>query len=146
MILKKLGSPILILFILTLFMVQSCKKEPLNSSTSVAKKQYASFVALAEQALAKNKYDSGFYYFNKAKLTCDVSKDKEKIVYLLLRMAAIQQVFGDYSGTEASATEALDYVTKETIPSMRMRFTIHSGSLSEDNLIIREPSEITSIP
>jgi len=117
MIFKKLGSPILILFVLTLFMAQSCKKESLNSNTFSAKKQYTGFVALAEQAIEKNKYDSAFYYFNKAKATCDVSKEKEKILYLLLRMAAIQQVFGDYSGSEASATEALEYINKETNPA-----------------------------
>lgn len=116
MIFKKLRFPVYILFFLSLFILQSCKKEIRNSDISHSKKEYNRFVAFAEQEIGKNKYDSAFYYFNKAKSTCDVTKDNEKIVYLLLRMAAIQQVFGDYSGSEASATEALDYVNKETNP------------------------------
>jgi signal transduction histidine kinase/predicted negative regulator of RcsB-dependent stress response len=116
MISKKSDSPIFILFVLTLLLLLSCKKEVQNPDNTLRKKEYAAFVALAEQGLEKNKYDSAFYYYNKAKSTCDLSKDNEKIIYLLLQMAAIQQVFGDYSGIESSVTEALNYVNKETNP------------------------------
>lgn len=52
--------------------------------------------------------DSAYYYFNKAKLTCN-EKQADRIVYLLAEMAKIQKIRGDYSGSEATATEAFDY-------------------------------------
>ncbi|WP_445455534.1 tetratricopeptide repeat-containing sensor histidine kinase [Flavobacterium sp. HNIBRBA15423] len=52
--------------------------------------------------------DSAYYYFNKAKLSCN-KKQADRIVYLLAEMAKIQKIKGDYSGSEATATEAFDY-------------------------------------
>lgn len=52
--------------------------------------------------------DSAYFYFNEAKLLTNES-ESDRMVYLLAEMAKIQKIKGDYSGSEATATEAFDY-------------------------------------
>ena len=59
--------------------------------------------------------DSAYFYFNKAKLSCNKNQ-ADRIVFLLAEMAKIQKIKGDYSGCETTATEAFDYFSKVKNP------------------------------
>lgn len=97
MILKRFISPIF-LFCLMLF---SCNQgNQMNDNNS---EDYDSHAQKAYDYWNKQKYDSAFYYFEKANR---VASTKEQKVYALYQLAEIQRVFCDFSGAEASATEA----------------------------------------
>ncbi|NDP27158.1 MAG: ATP-binding protein [Flavobacterium sp.] len=74
-------------------------------------------IDLGDHYLEKVKYDSAYYYHNKAKSLCDVKTDNTRIIYSLARMSEIQQNQGDYSGSETTAIEALPFVNKSMDPS-----------------------------
>ncbi|MGL4520929.1 MAG: tetratricopeptide repeat protein, partial [Phocaeicola sp.] len=63
---------------------------------------------------AKGVYDSAYYYYNQIRTQSNPKTEGDKIVYVLLKMAAIQQTKGDYVGSEATATEALPFFQKNT--------------------------------
>jgi len=69
--------------------------------------------------MSSQQFDSAFYYFNKAKSVCDVTKDFNHILASLLRMAYIQQIEGDYSSSEATATETISIFQKDTNPAYK---------------------------
>jgi signal transduction histidine kinase len=119
MVLKKLYSPIYILLSLFLFGLYSCKKKEQLISKSVVNKDYDKFYTTADTYMSSQQFDSAFYYFNKAKSVCDVTKDFNPILSSLLRMAYIQQIEGDYSSSEATATETISFFQKDTDPGYK---------------------------
>ncbi len=62
-------------------------------------------------------YNSAFYNFNKSKIQFENLKDSSNIVYNLIQMASIQQINGDYYGSNETLTEALPYIKKKDIYS-----------------------------
>ncbi|WP_073484661.1 tetratricopeptide repeat-containing sensor histidine kinase [Flavobacterium sp. fv08] len=62
-------------------------------------------------------YNSAFYNFNKSKIKFENIKDSSNIVYNLIQMASIQQINGDYYGSNETLTEALPYIKKKDIYS-----------------------------
>lgn len=117
MILKKLHSPILVL--LTLFLLlQSCEKKAINKPYK--NRNLAEIHRLIDQGdkhFENIKYDSSYYYYNKAKSLCDTKTDHTLILYCLARMSEIQQNQGDYSGSETTAIEALPFLNSTLDPS-----------------------------
>ncbi|MEZ0131061.1 ATP-binding protein, partial [Flavobacterium sp. LBUM151] len=112
--LLKVHFPIFILLLLILISITSCAKEdppPLKGKTK--KSNYNDYLALADKHSENQVYDSAFYYYNKARLECKTDEN-EKIIYALLKMSVTQQIQGDYSGSETSATEAIPFFTKNT--------------------------------
>lgn len=117
MILKKVHFPIFVL-ILLLLILQSCEKKPINKTekkNSLAK--IDRFIDLGDEHFENLKYDSAYYYHNKAKSLCDVKTDNTRIIYSLARMSEIQQNQGDYSGCETTAIEALPFLNATMDPS-----------------------------
>jgi tetratricopeptide (TPR) repeat protein len=96
--------------------VLSCKKK--NAVIAKQKKniEYFSFLDSAEKHFNNQEFDSAFYYYNKSKLACNETKDNDKIIYSILKMAIIQQAQADYSGSETNATEAISYFESNTNP------------------------------
>lgn len=101
MIINKLHFPV---FSLLLLLLGSCN--PDKKHKTAPKTSYQDHIVKALQLEQEWKYDSAFYYFNKAKLSCS-EDEKEKIIYALYNIAVIQQNKCDYSGSEETATEAL---------------------------------------
>ncbi|WP_426091809.1 hypothetical protein [Flavobacterium sp. DSR3-2] len=58
---------------------------------------------------ANQKLDSAFYFYNRSKILSELENDSLIIVYNLVQMAVIQEVFGDYVGSEKNLIEALPY-------------------------------------
>ena len=87
----------------------SCQKNEKEETASSNAAKYYSLLKKAEQCETKLVYDSAFYYYNQAKVSCNPKIDKDNIIYALMRMSFIQQIQSDYSGSEANATESIPY-------------------------------------
>lgn len=112
MILKKLHFPILVLLTL-FFLLQSCEKKPVIQHDNVTRLAAIDrFIDLGDKHFENVKYDSAYYYHNKAKSLCNVKTDNTRIIYSLARMSEIQQNQGDYSGSESTAIEAIPFLNK----------------------------------
>jgi len=98
MILKRFLFPI---FILLIF---SCKK---NSDYDIAFNtiNYDEAIKKASEYLENQKYDSAFYYFEKANI---LASDKKQKTYALMLMADIQIINSDYTGAETTITQAYE--------------------------------------
>lgn len=109
MILPKVRFPffIFLLFIGDFFC--SCSKTTPNQTAVKSVTVYEKYITTAEDFYAEGVYDSAYYYYNQIRTQSSAKEDAEKIVYALLKMAAIQQTQGDYVGSEVTATEAISY-------------------------------------
>jgi len=117
MIPKKFHFPIFALLIVFLIL-QSCEKKAEYKPTKKSNlTEINRFIALGEKHYENLKYDSSYYYFNKAKLLCDVKKDTAKIIYSILKLAYIQQNQGDYSGCESTILEAFPFLKNNPKPN-----------------------------
>ena len=114
MILRKVHFPFFIVQLLLGYFFFSCtRKTPaVNEATPVS--PYHQYITPAEDFYTKGVYDSAYYYYNQIRTQSNTKTEKDKIVYALLKMAAIQQTQGDYIGSEATATEALSYFQQST--------------------------------
>ena len=116
MILKKLHFPIFVLLAL-FFILQSCDKKPINI---ISKKsnipEIDHLLDLGDKYFENVKYDSAYYYYNKAKSLCDTKTDHTRIIYSLARMSEIQQNQGDYAGSETTAIETIPFLNKSLNP------------------------------
>ena len=74
-------------------------------------------ITLGEKKYDQSKYDSSYYYFNKAKLLCNPKKDTAKIIYSIIRLAYIQQNQADYIGCENTILEALPFLKNNPKPN-----------------------------
>lgn len=97
-----------IFFLLLVALLQGC-----NSDESTPKNQngnYATMVAKATKLVGEQRHDSAFYFFNKAKNEEGISADQR--IYALINMAEIQRLLSDFSGSEATITQALPDLAK----------------------------------
>ena len=106
--------PIFILQSILLFAFLSCETKD-QHTTGMGAAQYKGYLDSAEQYNKKQQYDSAFYYFNQAKLSAISQENSDRIIYALIRMSDIQKIQSDFSGSEATATEALDYFKNSTV-------------------------------
>ncbi|CAM2967304.1 hypothetical protein SAMN05444143_11044 [Flavobacterium succinicans] len=114
MIFQKIHFPFFIsLTFLGCFFFSCTRKTPaINEATRVS--AYHQYITQAEDFYAKGVYDSAYYYYNQIRSQSSTKTEGDKIVYVLLKMAAIQQTQGDYIGSEATATEAISYFKPNT--------------------------------
>lgn len=77
-------------------------------------KLYQLHLEKAEYNFEKQNNTLAFYNYEKAKASCNVYSEKEKIIYCLIQMSNIQMRQSDYVGSESSATEAITYFTDNT--------------------------------
>ncbi|WP_281324340.1 tetratricopeptide repeat protein [Flavobacterium sp. IMCC34518] len=111
---QKIHFPFFIsLLLFGCFFFSCTRKTPtVNEVTPVS--PYHQYITPAEDFYAKGIYDSAYYYYNQIRTQSNTKIEGDKIVYALLKMAAIQQTQGDYVGSEATATEALSFFQKNT--------------------------------
>ena len=109
MVLKKLQ----LYSILLLTILSSCNNKP--QVTISNKRNLSSLNTLIEKGhnhYKRGAFDSAYYYFNKVKNEAEHIKDTSRLVHSLSWMAQIQRNEGDYTGSEATAVEALPYLEK----------------------------------
>jgi signal transduction histidine kinase len=110
---KKLHFPNFYLLLVLFFTIGCSKKESITIKYKI-NTAYKIYIDYAEKYFEDSKYNNAFFYYNKSKSTCNPNKDTDEIIYSLLKMAAIQQIQGDYSSSEATATEAILFFQKNT--------------------------------
>lgn len=131
MILRKLHLPIYIL-LLSLFLVfQSCEKKPQNNSP---KKQDLTEVNrlldIGHRLYENEQFDSSYYYYNKANSLAEIKKDTSRIIHSIGWMAQIRRDQGDYTGSEATAVEALPFLeNNDKFPNGRWNIYNQLGNI-----------------
>jgi signal transduction histidine kinase len=85
-----------------------CETIPQENTT------YQLYFDKAEKDFEKQNHTQAFYNYEKAKASCNIDLEKEKIMYCLIQMSEIQMRQSDYAGSESSATEALSFFSDNT--------------------------------
>ncbi|PTT08929.1 ATP-binding protein [Flavobacterium sp. HMWF030] len=99
-------------FIILLFLL-ACKDKKINhTKTDPIRDEAFRIRDKAIEDHSKQNFNIAFDEYNKSKLLFEKLKDSANIGYILIQMATIQQVNGDYYGSKETVTEALLYVTK----------------------------------
>lgn len=104
-------------FIIFLFLFSCKEKTIIADNTSPIKKEATNFKEKAIENFDKKKFNLAFYHFNKSKIAYETLKDTANVVYILIQMATIQQINGDYYGSKETLTEALPLIKKKDIYS-----------------------------
>ncbi|BDU27448.1 hypothetical protein FLGSB24_41920 [Flavobacterium sp. GSB-24] len=99
-------------FILFLFIFSCQEKKSIHSNIEFIEKEALNLRDKADKNYEKQNFNTAFYEFNKSKVIFETLKDSINIGYVLIQMASIQQVNGDYYGSKETVTEALPYVEK----------------------------------
>lgn len=111
-----LRSPFFCLIIFLFFF--SCKeKTTVIINKDDLQKESVTFREKGMSDFSKKKFNSAFYNFNKSKIAYESLTDTANVVYVLIQMANIQQINGDYYGSKETLTEALPYITKRDVYS-----------------------------
>ena len=116
----KIYSPFLILFTLV---VISCNNKRDNNFSKGGTNVYNPALYNAQYELKKahnyyntKAYDSAFNLFMKVREIYIAQKDNSRAGYSSYMMAEIQMICGDYTGSENTAVEALNYLKKTSKP------------------------------
>ncbi|MFQ6602502.1 ATP-binding protein [Flavobacterium sp. C3NV] len=102
-------------FIILLFLFSCEEKKTVNINTESLQKEARSLRNKAIENQEKQNFNTAFHEFNKSKQLYETLKDSANIGYILIQIAVIQQVNGDYYGSKEIVTEALPYVKKKSI-------------------------------
>lgn len=94
------------LIILLLFCcLFSCKNQEENPPLDTSLEQ-------AEQLFTNKEYRKAYYFYNQSLLYNQEQNNTKRAVYNLLRMAHIENLECDYIGSEATTTQAINYLTR----------------------------------
>lgn len=114
----------------------SCQQKSKNTQNKKNTKPEAEkLIIVADRFYATQKFDSAFYYYNKAKFICNPVTDTENYISTLNKMAAIQQSQWDYVGSESTASDALPYLKhiKNAEHAWNTYITLSINSLNTNN-------------
>ncbi|WP_432222270.1 tetratricopeptide repeat-containing sensor histidine kinase [Flavobacterium sp. TMP13] len=100
-----------------IFLVSCHEDKSTITIVDLSKKDASIFQKKAILQFQKNNFNNAFYYFNKSKISAEITQDSADVVYNLIQMASIQQINGDYYGSKETLTEALPYVKRKDIYS-----------------------------
>ncbi|MDQ1166985.1 signal transduction histidine kinase [Flavobacterium sp. SORGH_AS 622] len=119
-------------FIILLFLFSCQEKKIINTHTDSIRKEALTLRNKGIENSEKQNFNTAFYEFNKSKILYETLKDSANIGYILIEMACIQQVNGDYYGSKETVTEALPYVKKNAqyLASINNRLGIADKELS----------------
>jgi len=102
-------------FIILLFLFSCKEKKTINIDTEPIRKEALSLRNKAIENYKNQNFNTAFHEYNKSKALYETIKDSANIGFILIEMAAIQQVNGDYYGSKETVTEALPYVKKNRV-------------------------------
>lgn len=100
-------------FIIALFLFSCEEKKIVDSETKSMQKEAFALRDEAIKNIDNENFNTAFYQFNKSKALYETLKDSANIAYILIRIADIQQIYGDYYGSKETVTEALSYIKKK---------------------------------
>lgn len=94
-----------------LFVTQSCdKKKQNNPHEKQDLTEINRLIDIGHKHYESEKFDSSYYYFNKAKYAAEIKKDTSRIIHTLSWMAQIQRNHGDIAGSESTSIEAFPLI------------------------------------
>ncbi|SHM14566.1 tetratricopeptide repeat-containing sensor histidine kinase [Flavobacterium saccharophilum] len=102
-------------FIILLFLFSCQEKKAITTNSESLQNVALSLRDKAIENKNKQNFNTAFYEFNKSKQLFETLKDSANIGYILIEMAFIQQVNGDYYGSKETVTEALAYYKKRNV-------------------------------
>jgi tetratricopeptide (TPR) repeat protein len=115
MVLRKLQIRDYILVLTLLVFLQSCTKTNKNFSIKkTTRVEINQFLELGYKHLESFKYDSSYYYFNKANYAAEIKKETPLIICSLVWLAEIQRSQGNYTGSETTLIETLPFLESTT--------------------------------
>jgi len=94
-------------FIIVLFLFSCEEKKPINAKIEPIRQEALVLRNKAIENIEKQNFNSAYYQFNKSKTLYEAIKDSANISYILIRIAEIHMVNGDYYGSKEIVTEAL---------------------------------------
>jgi len=111
-----LRSPFFYFLLFLLFL--SCKEKTLiTTNKKPLKKDAISFREKGILNFERKNFNVAFYNFNKSKIAYETLNDTANVIYILIKMASIQQINGDYYGSKETLTEALPYIKQKDVYS-----------------------------
>lgn len=112
MVNKKFYALIFGILFTILIVLQSCEKKAISTATTKKSNlnEINYLIELGHNYYNKRKFDSAYYYFNKAKNASIIKKDTSRILHSYMWMAEIEINQGDYSDSETAAIEAFPYM------------------------------------
>ena len=102
-------------FIIFLFLFSCQEKKTGTTNTESLRNEAFRIRNKAIENKGQQNFNTAFYEFNKSKQLYETLKDSANIGYILIEMAFIQQVNGDYYGSKETVTEALAYYKKKNV-------------------------------
>ena len=102
-------------FIILLFLLSCQEKKNITINTKSIQKEALTLRDKGILDYEKQNFNVAFYEFNKSKILFETLKDSTNIGYILIQMASIQQVNGDYYGSKETVTEALSYFKNNSV-------------------------------
>lgn len=102
-------------FIIALFLFSCEEKKAINPKNKSIQKEAFFLRDQAIKNFEKENFNTAFFQFNNSKILYETLKDSANISYILIRIADIQQINGDYYGSKETLTEALSYIKKKGI-------------------------------
>jgi signal transduction histidine kinase len=102
-------------FIIFFFLFSCEEKKTVNANTDSIRLKARALRDTAINNYEKQNYNTAFYQFNKSKKLYEIIKDSANIGYILIEIACIQQVNGDYYGSKETLTEAIPFVKKKSV-------------------------------
>src|SRR6187431_3353934 len=114
-----LRSPLF--YFISLLFLFSCNEKKITTNTEPIRKEALRLRNKGISNFDKQDFKTAFSDFNKSKILYEAlkdganKKDSANIGYILIKMAHIQQINGDYYGSKETVTEALVYVKKNSV-------------------------------
>jgi len=100
-------------YLIPLLFLFSCnEKKTIDPNIKSTRKEALNLRDKADVNYQKQNFNTAFYEFNNSKALFESLKDSANISYILIQMATIQQVNGDYYGSKETVTEALPFAKK----------------------------------
>lgn len=98
-------------FLIFLFLFSCQEKKTITINKKTIQQEALNLRDTADINYEKQNLNTAFYQFNKSKTLFESVKDSANITYVLIQMAFIQQMNGDYYGSKETVTEALPYTS-----------------------------------
>ncbi|SCY88742.1 hypothetical protein SAMN02927916_3922 [Flavobacterium anhuiense] len=105
----------IILIFIVFFSCQNPKKNTAKITNDKAKIEKT--IHAADLFYKNKKFDSAFYFYNKARTKCNPNKDAKSYVYCMYYMSEIQQNHEDFIGSTITAKETIPYLNKIKDPN-----------------------------
>lgn len=112
------GIPFLLYIILIFTLFFACqKRKNFIADNPNNKVRIEKIINAADSFYKIKKFDSAFYFYNRARTKCNPIEDAKSYVYCMYYMSEIQQDHEDFIGSTKTAAETIPYLNKINDPN-----------------------------